>query len=365
MYQKEALYLHGLNLIPQFGPVSLIKLCNYFPTIKDAYDSSIDTLKKTKLEEKLINLFIEHRKKINLEEEAEKLALHNIQLLCFKDNNYPKLLLEIPKFPPLLYIRGKPLSKDDLCIAVVGTRKITTYGLSVIPDLISPLVELGITIVSGMAYGVDSKAHKQAIEKNKPTVAVLGGGLDDKSLYPKHHQLLAKEILDSGGSLVSEYPISTPNFKQNFVARNRIISGLCIATLVIECDLKSGSLLTAKHALDQNRQVYAVPGPIYAEMSKGPNNLIKMGAKIITNANDILEDLNLKSLSEETIAKSQFGDTQAETKILSLLTKEPINLDTIIKLSGLFPNEAISTLTFLELKGKIRNLGGQQYVIAR
>lgn len=365
MYSKEALYLHGLNLIPQFGPVSIIKLCNYFPTIRDAYNCPIDTLKKANLEEKLINLFIERRKNLNLQEEAQKLAAHDIQLLSFKDENYPKLLLEIPKFPPLLYTRGKPLNKDDLCIAVVGTRKITTYGLSVIPDIVSPLVDAGITIISGMAFGVDSQAHKQAILKNKCTIAVLGGGLDDKSLYPKHHQLLAKEILDSGGTLISEYPIGTPNFKQNFVARNRIISGLSVATLVIECDLKSGSLLTAKHALDQNRQVYAVPGPIYSEMSKGPNNLIKMGAEIITSAKDIFEDLNLKFLPEEKIAKSLFGDTEAETKILSLLTKEPVSLDTIIKLSGFLAAEVISTLTFLELKGKVRNLGAQQYVIAR
>jgi DNA processing protein len=216
-----------------------------------------------------------------------------------------------------------------------------------------------------MAFGVDSEAHKQSILKNQRTIAVLGGGLDDKSLYPKHHQLLAQEILDAGGALVSEYPIGTPNFKQNFVARNRIISGLSVATVVIECDLESGSLITAKHALDQNRTVFAVPGPIYSEMSKGPNNLIKMGAKLVTEANDILEDLNLKTLPEQKNIQLNFGDTPEETAVLKLLSKNPININAIIKETKLEPGQVTSALIFLEMKGRVRNLGGQQYILSR
>jgi len=247
----------------------------------------------------------------------------------------------------------------------VGTRKITTYGRSVIPDLVSPLVDAGAIIVSGMAFGVDSEAHKIAIQKNKRTIAILGGGLDDKSLYPKHHQLLAHEILDSGGALLSEYPPLTPNFKQNFVARNRIISGMCIGTLVVECDLESGSLITARHALEQNRQVYAVPGPIYASESRGPNSLIKMGAKAVTEANDILEDLNLKNLSKEIDSQEILGDNPMEKKLLEIISKEPVLLNEIIQLSKLDAGEVTATLTFLEMKGKVRNVGGQQYIRSR
>lgn len=357
--------MHALNLMPQLGPARLLKICENFESLEEAYVASAKRLLMCGFETELADAIVNHRQKINLDEEASKLKNLGINILTYKDENYPQLLLEIPKFPPLLYYRGLINDKEELCVAVVGTRNITTYGRSIIPDLVAPLVDAGAIIVSGMAFGVDSEAHKQAIIKNKRTIAILGGGLDDKSLYPKHHQLLAQEILNNGGALLSEYPPQTPNFKQHFVARNRIISGMSIGTLVIECDLESGSLITARHALEQNRQVYAVPGPIYAEMSKGPNNLIKMGAKAVTEANDILGDLNLKNLPLEIDNQSLFGDNPTETKLLEIISKEPIFINEIIRLSGLDAGEVTSALTFLEMKGKVRNLGGQQYVRSR
>jgi|SRR3989344_355877 len=362
---QEKLYLHGLNLLPQLGPARLLKLVKLFGSFQKTFKASAKEFQALGLEPEVAQAIASHCAKVNLTEEAEKLAQADIEILTYQDGNYPKLLLEIPKFPPILYVRGKMAEPEELCVAVVGTRKITNYGRSVIPDLVTPLVDRGVTIVSGMAFGVDSEAHKIAITKHKRTIAVLGGGLDDKSLYPKHHQLLAQEILDNGGALLSEYPIGTPNFKQNFVARNRIISGLSAATIIIECDIDSGSLITAQHALDQNRQVFAVPGPIYAEMSKGPNNLIKMGAKAITEASDVLEDLNLQKLPEEQSNQKLFGDNVAETKLLEIISREPLNVNEIIKLSGLEASEATSTLTMLEMKGRVRNLGAQQYILSR
>lgn len=254
---------------------------------------------------------------------------------------------------------------EELCISVVGTRKITSYGRVAAPLICEPLIDAGCVIVSGMAFGVDSAAHESAVKKNKRTIAVLGGGLDEASLYPKAHVLLADKILGAGGALLSEYPIGTPNFKQNFVARNRIISGLSVATLVVECDLESGTLITAKHALDQNRQVYAVPGPIYSPQSQGPNNLLKMGAKAVTEAKDILEDLNLQTLPLEQQSQSSFADSKEEAILLKLISFEPILLDQLIKQSGLETAAATSALTFLEMKGRVKNLGGQQYVLSR
>src|SRR5581483_7263662 len=271
---------------------------------------------------------------------------------------------EIPKFPPILYFKGS-LSADELCVAVVGTRQITNYGRAVIPRLVEPLVDAGACVVSGMAFGVDSAAHEIVVKKGRRTIAVLGGGLDEKSLYPRHHAFLAENILSAGGALLSEYPIGTPNFKQNFVARNRIISGLSVATLIIECDLKSGTLITAKHALDQNRQVYAVPGPIYSPQSAGPNNLLKMGAKAVTAAADILEDLNLETLPQQQQTQSAFGDSAEESALLKLLSFEPLIINELIKQSGLNPAQVTSALTFLEMKGRIKNLGGQQYILSR
>ncbi len=361
----ENLYLHGLNLFPQFGPARLYKIYKYLGGPKKGFSATSRELQKAGIEQEVADKFCIFRESINLEQEQEKLAKEEIGLINFEDSNYPSLLLEIPKFPVLLYYKGALGPADELCIAVVGTRKISNYGRTVIPYVVEPLVEAGVTIVSGMAFGVDSAAHLIPVNKNKRTVAVLAGGLDEKSLYPKAHALLAQNILDNGGLLFSEYPPGTPNFKQNFVARNRIISGMSVATVIVECDLKSGTLITAKHALEQNRNVYAVPGPIYSDTSKGPNNLIKMGARLITDANDILEDLNLKTLPEQKQVQSQFGDSPAETKLLQILNHEPIHINQLIKQTEIEAGDVMSALTFLEMKGKVRNLGGQQYVLSR
>ncbi len=363
---ENSLYLHSFNLLPQIGPARLFKLASYFNNnFKQAFLANKTELLNAGLDPDITDIWLEKKIKLNINQEAELLTQAGINILTYFDSSYPKLLKEIPKFPLILYFRGNLNDPEELCFSVVGTRKITNYGRSLIPDLISPLVDAGVVIVSGMAFGIDSEAHKIAVLKNKRTIAVLGGGLDDKSLYPKHHQLLAQEILDNGGALLSEYPPNTPNFKQNFMARNRIISGISIGTLVVECDLESGSLITAQHALGQNRQVYAVPGPIYAEMSKGPNNLIKMGAKAVTSASDILEDLNLAALPQEMDNQKILGDNPVETKLLEIIGKDPIIMNEIIKLSGIPPGEATSALTFLEMKGKVRNLGGQQYIRSR
>lgn len=361
----ESLYLHGLNLLPQFGPARLFKLSQYFKSFQQAYQASAATLQAAGIEPELAEIFIDHRANINLKQEAEKLASEKIKILTFRDAAFPKLLLEISKYPPILYYKGIMQENEELCVAVVGTRMITNYGRTVAPYLIEPLIQTGVTVVSGLAYGVDSQMQQLAIKNGRRTIAVLGGGLDAKSFYPKQHVLLAQQILETGGALLSEYPIGTPPLKHHFVARNRIISGLSVATVIIECNLKSGSLITAKYALEQNRTVYAVPGPIYAEQSKGPNNLIKMGAKLITQANDILEDLNLANLPEQQEAKDLLGDSQAETSVLTLLGPEPLHINEIIKISALEAGEVSSTLTFLEMKGKVRNLGGQQYVLSR
>ena len=365
MALKDSLYLHGLNLLPQFGPARLNLLSKRFDSFQKAFEASEKQLLAAGIDGEIIKIFLALRDKINLSDETSKLEKESINILSFRDESYPKLLLEIPKFPPILYYKGVMDYSDELCVAVVGTRQITNYGRAVIPQLVEPLVDAGVVIVSGMAFGVDSAAHEIAVKKGRRTIAVLGGGLDEKSLYPKHHALLAQRILDAGGALLSEYPIGTPNFKQNFVARNRIISGLCVGTIIIECDLESGTLITAKHALDQNRSIYAVPGPIYSPQSQGPNNLLKMGAKPMTSANDILEDLNLETLPEQQIAQNSFGDTKEESAVLKLLSFEPVIINELIKNSGLPASAITSALTFLEMKGRVKNLGGQQYILSR
>jgi DNA processing protein len=365
MLNEEHIYLHALNIYPGFGPVKLLLLLNVFGSAKDAFFASESQLIKSGISGEDAKNFSALKTKINIEEEIQKLSKNQIDLLIYTDKNYPKLLLEISKFPPILYVKGKIINPDELCVSIVGTRKISNYGRTVIGNLISPLVSAGVTIVSGMAFGIDASAHQLALDQKRRTIAVLGGGLDDASIYPKHHQLLAQNILDNGGALISEYPIGTPSLKHHFISRNRIISGLSVATGVIECDLQSGSLITAKYALEQNRNVYAVPGPIYQEGSKGPNNLIKMGAKPFTCAEDILEDLNLKTYPAQQKVQSLFGDNAEESTILKILSLEPIGINDLIKLSGLEAGKTTSALTFLEMKGKVKNLGGQQYILSR
>lgn len=363
--ETEKIYLHGFNLLPQFGPARLTKLLNFFGSYHRAYFAKKESLLNAGLEEDVATAFLKHRELVNLQSEEQRLKKAGVKILTPSDPNFPKLLLEIPKSPPILYYRGEMTEAEELFLAVVGTRKITSYGRTIIPELLTPLVKSGITVVSGLAFGVDSLAHEISLSYGKRTIAVLGGGLDDSSLYPKHHQWLAKKILEGGGALISEYPLGTPSLKHHFISRNRIISGLAPATLIVECDLQSGSLITANHALEQNRTIFAVPGPIYSPQSRGPNNLIKMGAKAVTSAEDILEDLNLQALPSQQKIRQDFADSPAETAILKCLSQESLGINDLIKLSGLTTPEATSALTLLEMKGRVRNLGGQQYILGR
>lgn len=230
------------------------------------------------------------------------------------------------------------------------------------PDIINGLIKNEISIVSGLALGVDAMAHAAAIEANGSTIAVLGSSIDKPNIYPGSNRYLAQQIIESNGLLISEYPIGTLPLKHNFPARNRIISGLALGTLVIEAGETSGALITAKFALDQNREVFAIPGPIHAETSKGPNKLIKDGAKPVTSVEDILEELNIEKIEEYSENKKVLPSSPIESKIIEVLDSEPKHIDAIVKLSGLSSSEINSNLTIMEMKGMVKNLGNQNYI---
>lgn len=359
-YMLDILYLHCCNKFPQFGPKRLMRLANHFANFTDAFAAPIHDLIAAGIEQSVAEQFIQFRGTIQPEAEALLLAKHHIELVSFLDTAYPKLLHEISVAPPLLYYRGVLANADELALAVVGTRKISSYGRTILPGLLEPLVQAGITIVSGLAYGVDAAAHKLTLDYNGRTIAFLAGGVDTPSIYPKDHVLLAEEIVARGGAIISEYPPGTPALKQHFVARNRIISGMSVGTLLVECSITGGTLITAKHALEQNRTVYAVPGPIYSETSKGPNNIIKMGAQLVTEANDILSDLHI-DVRTPLVQQTQTSTTE-EKVLLDLLTEKPLHADTLIVQSGLEAGTVTTTLTYLEIQGRIRNVGGGQYI---
>jgi DNA processing protein len=285
----------------------------------------------------------------------------DIKTISVENENYPKLLKEIKDPPKVLYYLGE-IKPEENCFAIVGTRRFSSYGKQVALEISGDLSESGLTIVSGLAPGIDTFSHQAVIERKKRTIAVLGTGLDEKSIYPKSNLDLAKKIIETGGCLISEYPPETRGTQFTFPQRNRIISGLSLGTLVIEAKEKSGALITANLAFSQKRKVFAVPGQIYSSNSKGPHLLIKRGAKLVDNINDILQELNLPLKSKE-LASLQ-GENEEENLILNILKEEALYVDKIIERANLPAATIASTLSILEIKGKVKNLGRNIYAIS-
>jgi len=284
-----------------------------------------------------------------------------IRILKIGDKNYPRLLKKIKDAPEVIYYRGE-LNPGEQCFAIVGTRRFSSYGKQVALEIAGDLAEAGLTIVSGLAPGIDTFAHTAVVERRKRTIAVLGTGLDEKSIYPQSNLKLAQKILETGGCLISEYPPGTCGTKFTFPQRNRIISGLSLGVLVVEAKQKSGALITAHHAFEQNRKVFAIPGSIYSLNSKGCHYLIKKGAKLVENANDILKEFNFP-LPTPGVGYP-IGKTEEENLILEALKEGPLYIDKIIEKTKLKASEVASTLAILEIKGKVRNLGGNIYAIS-
>lgn len=361
-HDDDLKYWVAFSKIPKIGATRLAKLCNYFSSMREAWRASFSDLLNAGIEEKIINEFISCKDSINLEAEWEKLEKENIKIVTINNNNYPKLLKEIWNPPSLLYYKGTLPSDEEFAIGVVGTRKISNYGKQITPQIIKDLVKNNLIIISGLALGVDSLAHKTTIDCGGKTVAVLGSGIDEQSIYPSQNRYLALEIIESGGAVVSEYPLGALALPINFPYRNRIISGLSLGTLVVEAAEESGALITAKYALDQNREVFAIPGSIFNPFSFGPNKLIKMGAKAVTSVDDILETLNLANAIDFSKNRKIIPESPEEEKILNILTQEPTHIDKIILASGLDAAKVGAILTLMEMKGLIKNLGGMNYV---
>ena len=287
--------------------------------------------------------------------------VENIRKITLQDKNYPAILKEIHNPPKELYIKGEIINQDKVAIGVVGTRKYTQYGKQACLDIAGKLARLGITIVSGLAKGIDTWAHQAALEQGGRTIAVLGSGLDKKSFYPSSNYSLSEKICQQG-AMISEYPPGTRGTQFTFPQRNRIISGLSLGVVVIEAPEESGALITAALALEQNREVFAIPGSIYEKNTQGTNQLIKMGAKLVTDVEDILDELNLSHLL--TIEKKKIKPKNKEEEIiLSILSAQPIHIDEIIKNSELPASTVNSVLMILELKKAVRNLGRGNYIL--
>ena len=359
---SELPYYLGFSLIPGIGPVRLERLVAHFGSAADAWRGSPIELARAGLDDRSAQALVERRPRLDLDAELARCERLGVSLVVSGGPAYPKRLAETYGAPFLLYVRGEFLPTDDLAIAVVGTRRATPYGRQATERIAADLAAAGVTIVSGLARGIDTCAHRAALGVSGRTIAVLGCGVD--VAYPPENARLAAEIAERG-ALVSEYPLGAKPDAQNFPARNRIISGLARGTLVIEAGDKSGALLTAKFAADQNRDVFAVPGNIFAPTSAGANRLIRDGAKLVASANDVLEELDVATIEQQLEIRELLPLDGNEAKLVGLLSAEPMHFDELCRESGLSASEVGSTLTLLELKGHARNAGGASYVIGR
>ena len=363
MSRAEHKFYNAFNLIPQMGPMRFARICKYFDTLENAWQASLQEFQEAGIEFAIAERIISRRKDISPDREMEKLQKENIEIMTKNDEFYPALLKEISSAPAILYYKGQ-LQKDEISIGIVGSRKVSTYGMQAATKLSRELAQNQITIISGMALGIDGIAHRECLKLEKRTIAVLGGGIDEKSIYPTSNRQIAKEII-SNGAIVSEYPIGTPPLRQHFAVRNRIISGLSLGVLIIESAQSSGTLITAKFALEQNREIFAVPGSIFSKTSKGTNNLIRLGAKLVTKVEDITEELNLNSLLKFEKRDQITPDNDEEALILENLSPDqPLHIDQLAKITKMNVTALSGLLTLMEIKGKVKNIGGMRYVMA-
>ena len=356
------LYWIGFNMVKGIGAVRFKALLDHFGDPARAWNAPADALRYAGLPAKAVENLLTLRKHVSLEQVWHNLQAQNIQVFTWDDEDYPRLLKEIDQPPPVLYLRGTLKPEDEWAVAIVGTRRSTAYGRQVAEEIAAGLARSGVTVVSGLAVGVDTIAHTATLRAGGRTLAVLGTGVDQ--IYPPGNHHLAEEIIHQG-ALISDYPPGTRPDAANFPPRNRIISGLTRATIVVEAGESSGALITANFALEQNRDVYAVPGGIFSPQSKGTNRLIQQGAAPLLSVEDILTELNMELVVEHKQARLALPEDPLEAAILKLLRQEPLHVDEIGVQSGLQIAQVSAALTMMELKGLVRQVGGMQYVALR
>jgi DNA processing protein len=363
MTMSDLKYWLGFNLVKGFGPAKLQALQDYFGDLEAAWQANPGQLSQIGIDQRAIASLLETRQTVDLAAELAAVQKAGITLLTWQSPGYPRYLREIPNAPPLLYLQGGLVEQDQWAVGVVGTRRFTTYGRQITRDLVAGLVANGLTVISGLAKGIDAIAHQAALELGGRTIAVLGSGLD--CIYPAENRALAAKIAAGQGAIVSDYALGVQPDAKNFPPRNRIISGLSLGVIVVEAGERSGALITAQFALEQNREVFAVPGNVNSPASRGPNNLIKQGAKLVTGIEDILEELNLGMVAEKTAVQLALPETAEEALLLGHLSHQPQHVDDLCRVAGLPTALISSTLTMMELKGMVQQVGGMNYILAR
>jgi DNA processing protein len=359
----EHFFWFALKSVPLVGNVTFRRLLERFDTPDRALKASESELALVKgLNAAVVESIQSHDYRESAERECEKVVKAGVKVVNFLSEEYPKVLLEIPDPPPYLYVKGNPAGMEP-AIAIVGSRRASTYGIMTTSRLAGELAEHGVTVVSGMARGVDSAAHRGALNKGGHSIGILGCGID--VVYPQENRRLFDEM-SVKGALFSEFPMGTLPLAENFPRRNRIISGISRGVLVVEAMENSGSLITAQYALEQGREVFAVPGNINYSSSRGANRLIKQGAKLVESVEDILEELPCRQtrIGIGVPAAHGFSLTPQEAAVYTLLAGTPLHIDDIIVKSGLTVGEVSAILLRLELKGAIMQLPGKNFAIS-
>ncbi|MFC1726306.1 DNA-processing protein DprA [candidate division KSB1 bacterium] len=349
-----------LTAIPKLGANRIIKLINAFKTPENILKARVDEISMVPgFDKKIAELIVKNRNKKFVENQLKILNLIGAKIISLWDKEYPENLKNIFDPPILLFVRGEFKENDKFSISIVGSRSPSIYGKLDAEKISAELTKEGLTIVSGFARGIDSAAHKSVLDSGGRTIAVLGCGVN--IIYPPEQRRLFFRIIDNG-AVISEYPFDTPPDPYNFPRRNRIISGLSLGTLVVEAGEKSGALITANQALEQNREVYAMPRNISFPTSKGTNELIKSGAKLVQSGSDILEEIaphiKKKNIEEKVLPAL----TDDEKKVYGILSEEPIHVDKISELAGKKTSEIPMILLNLELKGIIKQVPGAKFM---
>ena len=353
-------YWVSFSRISAVGRARFERLENAFGTLDRAWDAGVSDLRAAGLEEKVATSIVSQRRAISPDAEMDRLQRLGIEALTWNDPRYPARLKQIYERPPVLYMRGSLEDRDEWAVGVVGTRRATTYGRQAAETIAGDLARQQVTIISGLARGIDSVAHQAALQAGGRTIAVLPCSVDQ--VYPAQNARLAQAIREHG-ALVSEYPPGMPIHREFFFRRNRIVAGMSLGVLVIEAGDRSGALLTARNALDENREVFAVPGSIFSPYSRGTNELIQQsGAKLVREAKDVLTELNLTMVSEQVEVQQTLPADETELALLSCLTAEPSHIDEIGRQARLEPAAVSSALALLELKGFVRQVGGLNFV---
>lgn len=355
-------YWVGFTLVKGIGSVRLQGLLEYFGDAATAWNASPLDLVSAGLSRRLAERVVQLRNSLELDDYVASIEKNNIKIVTREDAQYPHRLKEIDQPPPVLFMRGEIVHDDMWGVGIVGTRAVTAYGRQVTEELATVLAQNGVTVVSGLARGVDAVAHQAALKAGGRTIAVLGSGVD--KIYPPEHRQLAEKIIPSG-AVISDYAPGTPPDSANFPPRNRIISGLSLAVVVVEAGDVSGALITADFAVEQGRDVFAVPGMVYAPQSRGTNRLIANGAKILLQPSDVLEALDLTRNVERREVRRVAPTDATEMALFNFLGNEPVHVDDIRANLGLPVEKISAALTMMELKGMVRQVGGMNYIAVK